>query len=132
MRRRTLLALLAGSVCLPASAANDGLIEPGLHIVPGGETAPRVALTLDACMGGVDHRILDVLVERRIAATLFLTGRWLSTNSAALETLLAHPDLFELENHGAMHVPAVLGAQPVYGIRPAGTLTAIRAEVSGG
>ena len=132
MRRRTLLALLAGSVCVPALAANHGLIEPGLQIATGGKTAPRVALTLDACMGGVDHRILDVLVRERIPATLFVTGRWLSANAEALKTLLAHPDLFELENHGAMHVPAVLGNRRVYGIRPAGTLSAIRAEVSGG
>jgi peptidoglycan/xylan/chitin deacetylase (PgdA/CDA1 family) len=137
MRRRTLLALLTAlplALPLPAYARirSDGLIEPALTIEPGGKAGPRVALTLDACMGEVDLRILDTLVTNKIPATLFVTGRWLANNGDALKTLLAHPELFELENHGAMHIPAVTGAEKLYGLVPAGTLAAVAAEVDGG
>ncbi len=43
-----------------------------------------------------------------------------------------HPDLFEIENHGAEHIPPVVGTEPVYGIKPAGTIEAVAAEVVGG
>ena len=46
-----------------------------------------MALTLDACMGAVDLRILGALVDNGIAATLFVTGRWLKNNADALVTL---------------------------------------------
>src|SRR6185437_9695676 len=59
-------------------------------------------------------------------------GRRLAKNAETLKLLLAHPELFQLENHGAMHVPAVLGAEKLYGIAPAGTLAAVSAEVEGG
>jgi peptidoglycan/xylan/chitin deacetylase (PgdA/CDA1 family) len=140
MRRRTLLASLAAlplpltvlSTAAIAHPRHDGLVEPGLRITPGAAAGPRVALTLDACMGEADHRILDALVADAIPATLFVTGRWLARNAATLKLLLAHPELFELENHGAMHVPAVLGSERLYGIAPAGTLAAVTAEVAGG
>jgi peptidoglycan/xylan/chitin deacetylase (PgdA/CDA1 family) len=99
MRRRTLLALLATlPLPLPALARtrSDGLIEPELRIAPGGAASPRVALTLDACMGEVDLRILDALVGNQISATIFVTRRWLDKNGEALVTLKAHPELFEL------------------------------------
>lgn len=140
MRRRTLLACIAAlPLPLPAfpTAAiahprRDGLIEPALRIAPGGAAGPRVALTLDACMGEADHRILEALVANTIPATLFVTGRWLARNAATLKLLQAYPELFELENHGAMHLPAVLGTERLYGIAPAGTLAAVIAEVEGG
>lgn len=135
MRRRAFLALIAAlPLPLPAFARtrSDGLVEPALRIAPGAAAGPRVALTLDACMGAVDLRILDALVDNGIAATLFVTGRWLKNNADALVTLKAHPELFELQNHGAMHVPAVTGTQKLYGLEPAGTLEAVQAEVQGG
>lgn len=110
----------------------DGLIQPELRIAPGGPKTPHVALTLDACMGEVDWRILDALTAHAIPATLFVTGRWLAKNGAALKLLLSRPELFQLENHGAMHVPAITGAEKLYGIAPAGTLAAVQAEVDGG
>ena len=135
MRRRTLLALIAAlPLPLPALARtrSDGLIEPELRIKPGGANGRRVALTLDACMGEVDLRILNALVENQIPATLFVTARWLAKNAEAIQVLKAHPELFQLENHGAMHVPCVTGSEVLYGIAPAGTLEAVEAEVTGG
>ncbi|PRD45982.1 polysaccharide deacetylase [Phyllobacterium phragmitis] len=108
------------------------IVEPQLHIAKGGPAAPQVALTLDACMGQTDKRILDTLVEHKIPATIFITGRWVKNNAQALDVMKAHPDLFELENHGLNHVPPIDNVPTMYGIKTAGSLAAIRAEVQGG
>ncbi|WP_210282148.1 polysaccharide deacetylase family protein [Mesorhizobium sp. RMAD-H1] len=113
------------------SHAGD-IVEPRLHIAEGGAAGPQVALTLDACSGQTDRRILDMLVENRIPATIFVTGRWTKRNAEALAIMKAHPDLFELENHGLNHVPAIDSQPTMYGIRTAGSPQAIRAEVEGG
>lgn len=128
--RRFLPALAFLLAFAPLAEAND-LLEPALSFPPA-SGAPRVAITLDACMGGVDHRILDVLVSERIPATLFVTARWMASNAEAAKILAAHPDLFEIEDHGRNHVPAVTGQEKPYGITPAGTLAAVDDEVLGG
>lgn len=92
----------------------------------------RVAITLDACMGKTDFRILDTLVNEKIPATIFVTGRWLKHNPDALAILLAHPDLFEIENHGENHMPAVDIPVSIYGIAAAGSEPAVIQEVEGG
>jgi peptidoglycan/xylan/chitin deacetylase (PgdA/CDA1 family) len=94
--------------------------------------ANSVALTLDACPGAFDDRIAAALIENRIPATIFVTGVWMRRNPAGLATLLAHPDLFTLQNHGERHIPPVFGSQPIYGIAVAGDLPTIRHEVEGG
>lgn len=137
MHRRLFLAASLAALPLPIPAAfartrTDGLVEPELRIAPGGTAAPRVALTLDACMGEADWRILDALLDNGVKATLFVTGRWLAKNADALTMLKAHPELFDLQNHGAMHIPAVTGTETLYGIKPAGTLEAVQQEVDGG
>ncbi|WP_420959836.1 polysaccharide deacetylase family protein [Brucella sp. IR073] len=114
----------------PARASD--IVEPQLHITKGGANGPQVALTLDACMGQTDRRILDMLVENKIPATIFLTGRWIKTNPEALGIMKAHPELFELENHGLNHVPPIDSVPTMYGIKTAGSLEAVRAEVQGG
>ena len=108
------------------------LVEPVMRIAPSGTAAGRVALTLDACGGRTDSRILDALVDNRIPATIFITGLWLKHNAAALAVMRAHPDLFELEDHGARHVPAVDVPTRVYGIKAAGSPQAVTAEVENG
>jgi peptidoglycan/xylan/chitin deacetylase (PgdA/CDA1 family) len=118
------------SVASPA-AARDGLLEPKLHLSGQSET-PRVALTFDACSGLADQRIISTLIENHIPATIFITARWLRHNPEAFAVFRAHADLFELENHGAMHVPAVDRPVAVYGIPSAGSPQAVAAEVEGG
>lgn len=108
------------------------IVEPQLHIARGGAASPQVALTLDACMGKTDHRILDMLVQNRIPATIFVTGRWIKQNPAAVAVLKANTDLFDIENHGAMHVPAITNQPKMYGITTAGSLEAVRTEIEGG
>ena len=115
-----------------AFARQPDIVEPTRHIAPGGAASPRVALTFDACMGKTDGRILKTLVDDRIPATIFVTGRWLKRNGEAFAQMRAHPDLFEIEDHGAMHVPAVDRPVKIYGIASTGSPEAVRIEVEGG
>jgi peptidoglycan/xylan/chitin deacetylase (PgdA/CDA1 family) len=94
---------------------------------------PRVALTLDACGGAADTALLDFLVRERLPATVFVTARWLAGQPQALGVLRQHAGLFDLQNHGERHVPAVIGAeQRVYGLPGATDLEAFRREVREG
>lgn len=128
--------LVTCSIALAATAANAGnhphFVEPQLYIAKGGAAAPQVALTLDACSGQTDQRILSFLVENKIAATIFVTGRWLKRNAASVAIMKAHPELFELENHGLNHVPAIDNQPLMFGLKTAGSLPAIRSEIEGG
>jgi len=90
-----------------------------------------VALTLDACGGAVDRPLIATLVRLRVPATIFMTRRWIDRNPGAVQELLAHPDLFELQNHGAAHVPAVVGGK-IYRMRGAASLAAVEHEVADG
>jgi peptidoglycan/xylan/chitin deacetylase (PgdA/CDA1 family) len=109
------------------------LVEPHLHVSRSGNAkAPRIALTFDACMGKADERILSTLVRERVPATIFVTARWLRSNPQAVAIFLQNPDLFELENHGENHVPAVDLPVAIYGIAAAGSSEAVGREVARG
>lgn len=123
---------LATSVGSPAIAAEEKPFEPHMHIQREAGSQSGIALTFDACSGGIDYRILDVLISERIPATMFVTSRWLRDNAEAFAIMLAHPDLFQIEDHGAEHIPPVIGSEPVYGITPAGTPERIAIEVTDG
>lgn len=117
-------------VALPALGATR-LDSPGLRLPPSPD-APRVALTLDACDGQVDQRILDVLLADRVPTTIFATGLWIARNPATMALLLAHPDLFEIEDHGDRHRPAITTPVRIWGLRAAGSAPAVAAEVTDG
>lgn len=108
------------------------LVAPVLRLPasPPGET--RIALTFDACEGAIDTRILDALIAHDIPATIFVTGRWLTRNADAFAKMRARPDLFEIEDHGARHLPAVDYPTRVFGLKAAGSPEAVLQEVSGG
>jgi peptidoglycan/xylan/chitin deacetylase (PgdA/CDA1 family) len=109
------------------------LFEPQLHVARAGKAAaPHVALTFDACMGKADERILSTLVRERVPSTIFVTARWLRTNPAAVAVFRANPDLFEIEDHGENHIPAVDFVTAVYGIAAAGSPEAVGREVANG
>ena len=127
---RAIVLVIAMLLSMGAAEASD-LVEPHMRIAGSGPP-PRVALTLDACSGSVDMRILDALVAHDIPATLFLTGKWLNANPEAIAFLKRHRKLFEFENHGAEHLPPVIGREKPYGLAPAGTPEAVLAEVTGG
>jgi peptidoglycan/xylan/chitin deacetylase (PgdA/CDA1 family) len=134
------LLLLSGLAAVPAAALEPSpatptpkLIEPALRLPRSEETGKmRVALTFDACMGEADQRILSVLITENIPATIFVTARWLRHNPQTVAILRAHPEQFELENHGENHVPAVDVPVLIYGIAAAGSPQAVEQEVAGG
>lgn len=130
MRRREFIAAACCAACAIGARPKD-LLEPHMHFTPTG-TAPQVALTLDACMGATDGRILDILVANAIPTTIFATERWLTHNPATIKTLIAHKNLFQVEDHGAQHIPAIIGTERAYGLAPAGTASAVFSEVMGG
>jgi len=128
----------SGALTLPLAhlgrhaAAPPGLLEPVLrlqNLTPGRRT---VAVTLDACPGKFDIRIASTLLAKNIPATIFVTQTWMRWNPDALALLKSRPDIFSLQNHGALHLPPVLGTTPIYGIAPAGTLPAIAREITDG
>jgi peptidoglycan/xylan/chitin deacetylase (PgdA/CDA1 family) len=118
---------------VPPPARADVLLQPGLRLAPAeAGSAPQLALTLDACDGGTDQRIIDTLLAENIPATIFATARWLKRNPDTVKLLLAHGSLFEIENHGARHRPAVDRPIRIYGLKAAGSPEGVRAEVEGG
>jgi len=101
--------------------------------VPGTADDSVAALTLDACDGAFDADLIRFLIDNRIAATIFATKKWLNHNPAAVSLLTAHSDLFDIENHGANHVPAVIGRnREVYGIRGEWDVAHLKREVTRG
>lgn len=129
-RRQLLFAGLAAPLAL-GPLDKEGLVEPVLRLQP--QSGPRrVAVTLDCCPGHFDMRIAPVLVERRIPATIFVTAVWMRMNPEGLAYFLQHKDIFTLENHGARHLPPILGTRRVYGLEVAGSWPAIQSEINGG
>lgn len=132
-------ALLFGAVATPVLAARPdplrGLVEPHMRLAPSADPigAPRVALTLDACDGAADLRILRVLEDEAIPATIFVTGIWLRRNPEVFRRLLARPDLFEIGDHGAHHHAAIDRPERLWGVvQAAGSPEAIASEVTVG
>jgi len=90
---------------------------PALPAVParifhhGPRHEPRLALTFDACAtksrSGYDERLIQVLIERHIPATLFLGGKWMAEHPEATR-YLGSRDQFELANHSFLH-PRMVG-----------------------
>ncbi|CAN7628070.1 polysaccharide deacetylase family protein [Rhizobium sp. LjRoot30] len=129
--------MLSLFVAVPAAMAAErsanALVEPQLQLAGKGQAGTvRVALTFDACMGKTDFRILSALIDEKIPATLFVTARWLRHNPEVVAVIRQHPDLFEIENHGRNHVPAVDRQTKIYGIAAAGSPQAVADEVAGG
>lgn len=135
--RLAVFSILSLFVAVPAALAAErgvnALVEPQLHLAGAAQAgSPRVALTFDACMGKTDFRILSTLIDEKIPATLFVTARWLRHNPEVVAVIRQHPDLFEIENHGRNHVPAVDRQTKIYGIAAAGSPQAVADEVAGG
>lgn len=127
--------LLAAACLTPALASPraERPVELHHHIANLGAGDKPLALTLDACSGKFDAELIAWLVAQRIPATLFLTARWIKSNPRAVERLREHLDLFQIENHGQRHVPAVIGVgRTVYGLPGHADEAALRREVQGG
>jgi peptidoglycan/xylan/chitin deacetylase (PgdA/CDA1 family) len=77
------------------------------QVIRSGPTGCKaVAITFDMCPvrdgSGYDAPLIDMLIERRIPATFFLSGRWVATHDTETRALLAVP-FFEIGTHGQIH-----------------------------
>ena len=90
--------------------------------------ARGIALTLDACEGKTDTRIIALLREHQVPATIFVTNRWLRGN-AALAADLASDPLFTLQAHGVRHKPASVAGWSAFGIAGTANIAALVDEV---
>jgi peptidoglycan/xylan/chitin deacetylase (PgdA/CDA1 family) len=59
--------------------------------------------------------LIQYLKSEKIAATLFISGRWIDANPEIFKKLADHP-LFEIENHGSNHKPCSAVGRSAYGI----------------
>lgn len=92
-----------------------------------------VALTLDACSGRFDDDLIEFLIRNRIPATLFVTKKWLDANRDGVAVIKAHLDLFDVEDHGESHIPAIIGkGRTVFGIPGEPDVVHLRREVTEG
>ena len=128
--------LLHGAVWADSAGReiHQRLVSNDAHHAPNVPNASHaIALTLDACSGKIDQKLMDFLVQERIPATLFVTKKWINKNPQGVAFLQKHRDLFAIENHGAQHIPAVVGAgKKVYGIQGHRQLADLQREVEGG
>lgn len=135
-RMRTVAAFFVALLASPFAGAAPSLPERPVEIHQRLQTAPHenaAALTLDACGGGFDADILATLVALRIPATIFATRNWIDRHPEGVAALKAHPELFVIEDHGAQHVPAVIGIDKrVYGLRGQPDIAHLHEEIEGG
>ena len=126
---KSLLAVLVTSISFGASAEQSPVEIHNQLSVPA-EAGNKIALTLDACGGKSDDALINYLIENRIPVTIFATKKWLDRNPKAVAVIKAHLDLFDVEDHGEKHIPAVIGKdRMVYGIPGEPDVVHLRREV---
>jgi peptidoglycan/xylan/chitin deacetylase (PgdA/CDA1 family) len=132
MKRVFVLLMLTLLASFAARASSRPVEIHQLLALPQRETK-FAALTLDACGGDYDAKLIRFLVEERIPATVFATRKWIERNTEGVAMLRSHPELFDIEDHGANHVPAVIGkGRRVYGIAGNLDVAHLESEVRGG
>ncbi len=113
--------------------ADQRPIEIHDQVVSQPGSTKKVALTLDACSGKFDDDLIEFLIQNKIPTTIFATKKWIDENPKGLSIIKAHLDLFDVEDHGEKHIPAVIGAgRKVYGIPGEPDVIHLRREVSEG
>lgn len=75
-------------------------------IKSGPPSCPGVALTFDLCPvrngAGYDQALIDYLIEQKIPATFFMSGKWIVKHDRQVKALLQVP-FFEVGTHGEVH-----------------------------
>ena len=75
-------------------------------IKSGPPSCPGVALTFDLCPvrngTGYDQALIDYLIEQKIPATFFMSGKWMRKHDQQVRALLQIP-FFEVGTHGEVH-----------------------------
>ena len=81
-------------------------IAPAQVITSGPSSCPGVALTFDLCPvrkeTGYDQALVEYLIEHRIPATFFMSGKWMAKHDEEVERLLGI-GFFEIGTHGEAH-----------------------------
>lgn len=100
---------LRATLAVVAALSNLLLLsgDGAAQIMRGGAPSCRaVALTFDLCPvrqgTGYDAELIDYLIEHRIPATFFASGRWIDKHDAEMKQLLSVP-FFEMGTHGQAH-----------------------------
>ena len=94
--------------CLPLASLASEVASASLPQVIhyGVRSEKRIALTFDACssinQSQLDRKLVQVLIEHQVPATLFMGGKWVEDQPEAARQLAANP-LFEIANHGFHH-----------------------------
>lgn len=100
MMRRWLLLVPALWLGLSATATDAQVVRSGPS------ACKAIALTFDLCPvrngRGYDEPLIKTLIERRIPATFFMSGRWIDRHEAEVRALQAVP-FFEIGTHGQVH-----------------------------
>jgi peptidoglycan/xylan/chitin deacetylase (PgdA/CDA1 family) len=130
MKRIVVLAILLASL---SAWAQPKPIEVHDRLAAESVGAKRIALTLDACSGRFDDDLIEFLIRNRIPATIFATKKWIERNPVGVAVIKTHLDLFDVEDHGENHIPAVIGVgRKVYGIPGEPDVIHLRREVTEG
>jgi len=100
---RHCLEILAASALVVSLASTSGF---GQVVRSGPVVCPTIALTFDLCPvrkgEGYDKALVDYLIEHKIPATFFMSGRWIAKHDAEVEQLLGI-GFFEVGTHGEVH-----------------------------
>jgi len=111
-----------GADQLPVEIHDRVILQP--------DSGKKVALTLDACSGKFDNNLIEFLIQNKIPATIFATKKWLTHNPEGFSIIKIHLDLFDVEDHGEKHIPAIIGTdRKVYGIPGEPDIIHLRREV---
>lgn len=130
--RFTLLLVTLATLTGPA-VAQPAPLELHHRLRLADPSSRQLALTLDACSGQFDEKLIQYLIQHRIPSTLFVTKRWLDRNPPGVAIIKSHLDLFDVEDHGERHKPAIIDSElEVYGIAAHPDVEHLRREVMGG
>ncbi|WP_104697359.1 MULTISPECIES: polysaccharide deacetylase family protein [unclassified Helicobacter] len=89
---------------------------------------PIIFLTLDACSGEYDKRIIDLLQKEKIPAILFVNTRWIENHQLALQEIAKNP-LFSIQNHGNSHKPLSIEGKSAYQIEGTKNIQEVYEEI---
>ena len=97
--KKALVIILIGAASFMATSSSAEVIRKGPA------ACKAIALTFDLCPvreGGYDAPLIQTLIEHRIPATFFLSGRWMARHESEVRELL-NVSFFEIGTHGQVH-----------------------------